>query len=91
MTVRELLARLDSAEFVEWQAFERLEPFGAWAEDYRAGLIAATLANIHRAQGSGTVSPMTFFPWHEQNVIVDYEDPDAHADALDRILSAASP
>lgn len=29
-------------------AFAQLEPFGALAEDFRAGQICATLANVHR-------------------------------------------
>lgn len=32
------------------------------AADYRAGVIAALIANAHRAKGSDPVTPATFFP-----------------------------
>lgn len=48
MTVRELLARIDSRELTEWMAFYSLEPWGSQIDDDRAGVIAATVANVHR-------------------------------------------
>lgn len=90
MTVRELLTRMDAAEFAEWRAFERLEPFGGWAEDYRAGLVASMLANIHRAPGKPTVEPMRFFPWHDRTVVRDFASDDEHGRAIDSILTQAS-
>lgn len=48
MTVRELLARIDSQELSEWMAFFELEPWGAEVDDWRAGLVAATVANTNR-------------------------------------------
>ncbi len=48
MTVRELLNRVDSKELTEWAAFFALEPWGAEVEDWRAGMVAATVANANR-------------------------------------------
>ena len=48
MTVRELLARIDSRELTEWMAFYELEPWGSEIDDHRAGTIAATIANVNR-------------------------------------------
>lgn len=47
-TPRELLAAVTSADIVEMIAYANLEPFGALADDFRAGQLCATLANVHR-------------------------------------------
>lgn len=39
---------MDSAEFTEWQAFYRLEPFGDLVADERHGVAVSVLANINR-------------------------------------------
>lgn len=48
MTVRELLARIDSRELTEWQVYFNLEPWGTEIEDWRAGMIASTIAEVNR-------------------------------------------
>lgn len=48
MPVRELLARTDSRELSEWQAYAQIEPFGDLRADLRAGIVAATVANTAR-------------------------------------------
>lgn len=70
-----VLDEIDAEEFAEWQAFDSLEPIGAIGEDYRAGVIAAMLANIHRAKGTQPVKPLDLFPWH-------IEPRDPHQDSL---------
>jgi hypothetical protein len=65
MTVGELLEKVGSAELAEWMAFAGLEPFGAEADDLRAGLMPALTVNMNRAENAPTVSPFEFFPWHE--------------------------
>jgi len=50
MTVKELLARIDSRELTEWMAYYSLEPWGTEPEDLRAGIIASTIANVNRDQ-----------------------------------------
>lgn len=47
-TPRELLSSVTSTDITEMMAFERLEPFGGLAHDFRAGQIAAVIANTHR-------------------------------------------
>ena len=43
-------------------AFERLEPFGAMHEDFRAGQIAAVVANVHRDSKTEPFTPADFMP-----------------------------
>jgi hypothetical protein len=43
-----MLARMPSRLFAEWQAYDRLDPIGAWRGDLLAGIVAATIANVHR-------------------------------------------
>jgi hypothetical protein len=59
MTVRELLARLDSQELSEWLAFNDLEPL---PDSYwQTGLVCATLANLWTAKGK-SYDPHDFMP-----------------------------
>ena len=48
MPVGEMLGRMSSAEITEWLAFYQLEPFGPERGDLRAGIVAATVANVNR-------------------------------------------
>jgi len=48
MTVKELLARIDSRELSEWMVYFNLEPWGTEVEDWRAGMVASTIANVNR-------------------------------------------
>ena len=66
MPVREMLARMGSDEFSEWLAFYQLEPFGDLRGDYRSGVVAATLANVHRTKESRAFRPEDFMPFLEQ-------------------------
>jgi hypothetical protein len=43
-----LSQRLSAKEFSEWIEFYHLEPFGWEADCYVAGIVAATVANVHR-------------------------------------------
>lgn len=45
MTVRQLLASLDSSELTEWMAFDSIEAIGETRADLRAGIVAAATAN----------------------------------------------
>lgn len=62
MTVGELHVRMSGAEFDEWQAFAKLEPFGEWRADYRAGLQAAVTYNMNRARDAEPRSALDFMP-----------------------------
>lgn len=43
-----MLREIDSQELTEWLAYARVEPFGEERADLRAGIVAATTANVHR-------------------------------------------
>ncbi|HEX4499858.1 MAG TPA: hypothetical protein VH187_01625 [Scandinavium sp.] len=45
MTRAELMRRMDSREFVEWQLYYALEPFGAERDAAHAAIVASTVAN----------------------------------------------
>ena len=60
MTVRELLARTDARELAEWQAFYRLEPWGSGEDEFRAAMIASTIANGQRKKGQRAFKPKDF-------------------------------
>lgn len=57
MTVAELEVRMGASELLEWMQYFSSEPFGTYRDNIHAGLIAATLANIHRKKGT---RPLTF-------------------------------
>ncbi len=61
-TVRELQTRMDSHEFAEWMAYYRIDPYGSWREDYRAGIVASTLANVNRTKDAKVFTPQDFIP-----------------------------
>ncbi len=48
MSVRELRSRVDFREFLEWEIYERVEPFQCDRVDYAGALLAAILANVNR-------------------------------------------
>lgn len=73
MTVRELLARIDSRELSEWMAYYNLDPWGPERADLRAGTIAATVANCHAAKGH-TFRPSDFIPQYGKRVEVERTD-----------------
>lgn len=47
-TVAQLQTELTKQEFIEWQAFYQLEPWGFDIENWRAANIASTVANVNR-------------------------------------------
>lgn len=53
---------MTSAEFQDWKAFYLVEPFGGTREDHRAGVIAATIANIFKKKSAKRIKPADFFP-----------------------------
>lgn len=66
MTVRELLARIDSLELAEWMAFYGLSPFGDERQDLQAGIVACTIANANSSKGKA-FQPIDFMPYAEDN------------------------
>lgn len=47
-------------ELVEWAAYYQTEPWGEQRADLRAGVIAATVANVHRPKGRRAFQPADF-------------------------------
>ena len=74
-------------------AFERLEPFGALADEFRLGTLAATLANVHRSKDSPVFGASDFMPALAR-AMGGYApppppielDPEAHSAKLDALL-----
>ena len=69
--MRDLLSRLTSSELSEWQAFYRIEPFGEFRADLRAGTIASPLVNLQVKKGHRRTKPsdwiMEFIPDEPQS------------------------
>lgn len=62
MTVAELLSRVSSYELSEWQAFEKLEPFGSEAGYVGHAITAMTVANVHRGKDQKPAELGDFMP-----------------------------
>jgi hypothetical protein len=62
MTRDELRDRITVEEFQQWFILERIEPFGEYGEWMRAGVIASTMANIHRGKDTPAFAPTDFMP-----------------------------
>ena len=61
MSVRQMLASMDSKEISEWAAYYSIEPFGYFrSADLPASIIASTLANCNRTKNSKTFTPQDF-------------------------------
>lgn len=53
---------LDSRQIAEWMAYYSIEPFGEHAAFWRAGQIAATIANANRTKRTRAYKPEDFMP-----------------------------
>jgi hypothetical protein len=61
-----LLKALTSRQLAEWRAFYRLQPFGAYRDDWRAGMIASVIANCNRRKNTKPFLPTDFMPQTEK-------------------------
>jgi hypothetical protein len=43
-----------------WAAMHSIDPWGEERDDLRAGVVAATIANVHRGKGTEPYSPLDF-------------------------------
>ncbi len=60
-----LLASITSRQLAEWLVFLQIEPIGETRDDFRAGMICATVANYagrQRAEGSEPAQPADYMP-----------------------------
>jgi hypothetical protein len=85
MSVRQMLAQIDSAELAEWAAYYQIEPFGDAAADQRHGIATSVLANVNRdAKRKPDPYRWTdFVPHHPANQVADegelLSDPEAQS------------
>lgn len=77
MSVRAAQRDIDAREFEEWRAYSLLEPWDETRADWRAGIIASTLANIHRGKDTEPFSPGDFMPQFEESYDNEPTDEDA--------------
>lgn len=61
-SVRDCQETISSTEFAEWQAYDKIEPFGADRFPEYFGTIAATIVNVQRAKGKKALQWFDFFP-----------------------------
>lgn len=69
-----LLKKIMSAhDIAEAMAYDSMEPFGPIRDDFRSGIIASTIANVHRGKGSKVFTPLDFVPkWRpSKNPVAD--------------------
>ncbi len=57
-----MLGSITGRQLAEWQAFERIDPFGNERADLAAGIIASTIANVHRGKRSKAYDAGDFMP-----------------------------
>ncbi len=57
---------MTSREITEWIAYDSLEPVGALRGDVQAALVAATVANCHRASKSKPFRIADFLPFRSR-------------------------
>jgi hypothetical protein len=62
--VDEMLERIDSRTLAEYMALEFIDPHGPIRGDIQAGVIASTIANVHRAKGPA-LSIRDFLPFRD--------------------------
>lgn len=59
-TVGELEETLSAREFVEWNAYFQIEPFGTHRDNIHAGIIASAIYNVNRGKHSPAINPGDF-------------------------------
>lgn len=62
-SVEELGQRISAHEFGLWWALYLQEPWAEARTDIAAGMIAATLANVHRGKDVPAFKPLDFAPY----------------------------
>src|SRR5688572_11302664 len=54
---------MSSAEFTQWKAYHSIEPFGFEMENFRMGVVAASVVNVApRKKGAKALVPSDFYP-----------------------------
>lgn len=63
MSVAQAQQEVSSAEFNEWMAYYRIEPWGERMADIRMGMLASVIANVNRDPKQKPYKPGDFMPW----------------------------
>lgn len=79
---------MSEAEFAEWLAYYRIEPWGAECADFRAGIIASTIANCHRdsSKRPEPFKPSDFMPRFSQMESDASDEDDGGLEAMRRLM-----
>ena len=67
-----MLTNMGAYTLAEWMAYYEAEPWGEDRADLRAGIIASTLANIHRGRDGHVFTPVDFMPYTKRAVEESY-------------------
>lgn len=93
--IAELQERISSHDFAEYWAMFQLEPWGLEREDYRAGIVASTVANANRDRKKHPrpYRPEDFVPHVAEREGDDDDELDedealAHASGIDAAMAA---
>jgi hypothetical protein len=62
MTVAELEDRMGVGELARWAAYEAVEPFLGTRVEWAGGIVASTIANVHRGKNTPVFEPLDFMP-----------------------------
>lgn len=66
-----MLRAMSARQFEEWAVFYAQDPWGEFRADLRAGIVASTLANIHRKPRAPAFLPVDFMPYVERPPIAE--------------------
>lgn len=58
---------MPAAELTAWRAYWQISPFGDYRDDVHAGVVASTIANVHRGKGRKPFSTEDFMPFRQQH------------------------
>lgn len=74
-TLGELERTCSAQEFGLWQAAWSLEPWGEFRTELAAGVVASTIANVHRSRDSEPFRPEQFMPYAARQASGDSSSP----------------
>lgn len=82
MTVNEMLRRMSSEEFSEWQIIDKkFEPFGEWRKDIRTGMAMTPLINTVRGYLMGKLAHFV----KPSDFILQWEKPSLQVQSMDQM------
>lgn len=61
-----MLDSMDLDEYLDWQAYERLEPFEPQRADLRAAMMASTMVNLQIPKGKPRTKAKDFMPHFDE-------------------------